>query len=105
MRELGEGGIVICHVGFPAIDNSAFHSPCILIGHLKKTLLGGHGSVRLTVNCFMFTENKQASDNDDDKETKSMFPRSHKHKLCCLRPELIEGFIAYVSIKTKSSLR
>lgn len=40
-------------------------------------------------------ENKQASDNVDDKETKSMFPRPYKHKLCCLRPELIEGFIAF----------
>lgn len=40
-------------------------------------------------------ENKEASDNADDKETKSMFPRPYKHKLCCLRPELIEGFIAF----------
>ncbi|XP_031550707.1 clustered mitochondria protein homolog [Actinia tenebrosa] len=28
-------------------------------------------------------------------ESKSVFPRSFKHKLCCLRPELIESFIAY----------
>ena len=43
---------------------------------------------------FLCIENKEASDNADDKETKSMFPRPYKHKLCCLRPELIEGFIA-----------
>ncbi|XP_020613853.1 clustered mitochondria protein homolog [Orbicella faveolata] len=39
-------------------------------------------------------ESNQAPDNNDDKEAKSMFPRPYKHKLCCLRPELIEGFIA-----------
>lgn len=39
-------------------------------------------------------ESKQAPDNKDEKEAKAMFPRPYKHKLCCLRPELIEGFIA-----------
>lgn len=43
---------------------------------------------------FLFSESKQAPNNEDDKEAKSMFPRPYKHKLCCLRPELIEGFIA-----------
>ena len=44
--------------------------------------------------CFLLIENKEASDNAEEKEPKSMFPRPFKHKLCCLRPELIEGFIA-----------
>ena len=43
---------------------------------------------------FLLIENKEASDNAEEKEPKSMFPRPFKHKLCCLRPELIEGFIA-----------
>ena len=43
---------------------------------------------------FALLENKEDTGNADEKENKSMFPRPYKHKLCCLRPELIEGFIA-----------
>ncbi|CAH3111333.1 unnamed protein product [Pocillopora meandrina] len=39
-------------------------------------------------------ERKQSCDNEDEKGNKFMFPRPYKHKLCCLRPELIEGFVA-----------
>lgn len=52
------------------------------------------GLPNIDLTIIKFTENKQASENVDDKETKPMFPRPYKHKLCCLRPELIEGFIA-----------
>ncbi|PFX18364.1 Clustered mitochondria protein-like [Stylophora pistillata] len=39
-------------------------------------------------------ESKQSTDNEDEKGNKFVFPRPYKHKLCCLRPELIEGFVA-----------
>lgn len=43
---------------------------------------------------FLLLERKQSCDNEDEKGNKFMFPRPYKHKLCCLRPELIEGFVA-----------
>ena len=30
------GGILKCHVGFPTIENSTSHSPCILIGQMQR---------------------------------------------------------------------
>lgn len=40
------------------------------------------------------TEKNQPPDNSEE-EVKSSVPEPYKHKLCCLRPELIEGFIAF----------
>ena len=33
---MGELDVAKCHVGFPTIDNSASHSPCILIGQMQR---------------------------------------------------------------------
>ena len=40
----GEGRVVTCHVGFPTIDNSACHRPCILIGQMQ------HQAIRKLIN-------------------------------------------------------
>ena len=36
----GGGGVVKRHVGFLPIDNSASHSPCILIGQMQREAMG-----------------------------------------------------------------
>lgn len=44
---------------------------------------------------FVGEKLKKISDSSEEEEAKSFLQQPYKHKLCCLRPELIEGFIAF----------
>lgn len=44
---------------------------------------------------FVGEKLKKISDSSEEEEAKSFLQHPYKHKLCCLRPELIEGFIAF----------
>ncbi|XP_029199165.2 clustered mitochondria protein homolog [Acropora millepora] len=44
---------------------------------------------------FVGEKLKKISDSSEEEEAKSVLQQPYKHKLCCLRPELIEGFIAF----------
>lgn len=54
---------------------------------------------------FLLVEKlKKTSDSSEEEEAKSFLQQPYKHKLCCLRPELIEGFIAWVTCKSLACL-
>lgn len=44
---------------------------------------------------FVGEKLKKISDSSEEEQAKSFLQQPYKHKLCCLRPELIEGFIAF----------
>ncbi|XP_074637547.1 clustered mitochondria protein homolog [Acropora palmata] len=44
---------------------------------------------------FVGEKLKKISESSEEEEAKSFLQQPYKHKLCCLRPELIEGFIAF----------
>ena len=55
----------------------------------------GYRTIASNFLYFLLVEKlKKISDSSEEEEAKSFLQQPYKHKLCCLRPELIEGFIA-----------